>query len=274
MWQLLNKENLRLGLRRCWFSQNPHWGSRGVCVVWVLEQCPCCVPRPLCLPVHTGSGRANRQFGSGPAGGCPRSTRGTRTAWQAHLLWPAIGMALGPRNSVHSALGSMTEGYPSKAGELFYCSGKLLVLQGEKQSALNHIFTRTRLSLRHQNKPELKTEPHRLPGHRCHKRSCKEQRDFINQTLSQGGWHGSCYLSDHAQALQTLTQGIGLPKRQATCSSRAGSARSPSQRVPFATQMCCQTRRTGRKKCFRAEVFIGFSDCCVQNVEVWKIKQP
>lgn len=166
---------------------------------------------------------------------CPRSTRGTRTAWQAHLLWPAIGMALGPRNSVHSALGSVTEGYPGKAGELFNCSGKLLLLQGEKQSALNHIFTRTRPSLRHQNKPELKTEPHRLPGHRCHKRSCKEQRDFINQTLSQGGWHGSCYLSDRAQALQTPTQSIGLPKRQATCSSQAGSARSPSQRVPFAT---------------------------------------
>lgn len=165
-------------------------------MVWVLEHCPHRARGPLCLPVQPGSRTANGQVGRGWAGDVPRSTRSTRSAWQARLLWPAIRTALGACNSVRSAWGSATEWYPGKAGELL--SRKLLLLQGEKQSTLNHIFRRTHLSLGHQNKPELKTEPYRLPGNKCHKRNCKGQSDFINQPVSQRGWCGSCCLSDRA----------------------------------------------------------------------------
>lgn len=64
-------------------------------MVWVLEQCLHHVTGPSCPPVQSGSRGTNGQVGSGPVGDTLRSTLGTRSAWQAHLLWPTVRMALG-----------------------------------------------------------------------------------------------------------------------------------------------------------------------------------
>lgn len=187
------------------------------------------------------SERAGWQWSGGDA---PRSAGSTRSAWQAHLLWPAIGMALGARSSVCNTLAcrwAQQKGTLTKLESFSTAAGNYYFFREKNTVCWNTFLEELASHFRHQNKPEPKTVPQRLSGHWCHKWSCKERSDFINQTFSQGGWRGSLYLSDRAQALQTPTQSIGLPKRQATCSSCTGSAKSPSRRVPFATQMCCQT---------------------------------
>lgn len=243
-WQLLNRENLRLGLRQCWLSQDPHRATGEGCVVWVLEQCPCHVPDPSCPPVETRSRGANGQVGSGlgvmPPGapaapGVPgrHICSGLPSGW--HWVHVAVSCStLVCRWAQQKGTLAKLESFSTAAGNYYFFREKNTV-------CWNTFLEEPTSHFRHQNKPEPKTVPQRLPGHRCHKWSCKERSGFINQTFYQGGWRGSLYLSDRAQALQTPTQSIGLPKRQATCSSRTGSTKSPSRRVPFATQMCCQT---------------------------------
>lgn len=182
MWQLLIRENLRLRLWRCWFSQDPQEAVRGsvwfgcLSIVPIVPMVPC-----VCLCSLGAEQQMSRLAGVGQ---------------------------------------EMYPGAPAAPG---------------------------------------------VPGrHVCSGQPSGQHWEHVTVSVAHGGVRQNGTpaklesFSDRAWALQTPPEGITSPGHHqpralatpalVTCSNQAGTTGNPSQWVPFATQMCCQTQRTGRKK--------------------------